>query len=359
MSAVAALTTACTRSPVAPDATITISGHALAASGKPLASAQVHLYKEADFGEAIIGSTLLLGSLGGICLLPGAPAVCHQGRSATTDASGAYRFTIKGADTQGLVGDAATMDVVFADAGASSTVQFKVTSETVSLPAARVWGTPPTVATGSGSITVGYRPVASAYGTGATYSAQFVDAATSASLWSQNAKGGRVQVDARVLEDHSGSVAVTARTSLGGGVHGIYATPHVNVRAVAGAPPSRHRPCLAVSGAITSLQTAPQPVCAATDGDLSKPARLLAAKAATVTGVVVDLGSVRPVDLVVVRGVSGSVSIELSSDGRNYLKVAFQSGPTIAATFAKQPARYVRVRSDGLDESLLTEVSVW
>jgi hypothetical protein len=318
----------------------------------------VTLYKEADFGEAVIGSTLLLGSLGGVCLLPGAPAVCHQGRTATTDSSGAYTFTIKGADSQGLVGDAATMDVVFADGGASSTVQFKVLDTTVALPAARLWGTRPTVAAGGGAISIGYAPLPAAYGTGASYSAQFQDPKTGASLWSQNAKGGSVRVDARVLEDHDAAAAVTARVSLAKGVHGIYATPHVNVRATAGVPPSRHRPCLAVTGT-TTVQTSPQPTCAVTDGDLSKPGRLTAPRAAVVTGVVVDLGSVRRLNLVVARGVAGTVSIELSTDGRTYLKVAFQSGPTLAASFAAQPARFVRVHSDGLDESLLAEVSAW
>jgi hypothetical protein len=237
-------------------------------------------------------------------------------------------------------------------------VQFKVTADTVDLPAARLWGDKPTVATSGGSIDIGYRPVAAAYGTGASYSAQFGDPSSGASLWSQNAKDGRIHVDARVLEDHSATAAVTARTSLAKGVHGIYATPRVDVRATAGAPPSRHRPCLAVTGAI-EVQTTPQPTCAATDGDLAKPARLTAPKAAVVTGVVVDLGADRRVDLVVARGVSGSVAIELSTDGRTYRKVAFVSGPTIAAPFTASTARYVRIHSDGLDESLTSEVSVW
>ena len=358
VACVAAVTTACTRSPVSSDATIIVTGRALAASGKPLSNTKVQLYKEADFGEAVVGSVLLLGSLGGICLLPGAPAVCHQGRNATTDASGNYTFTVKGADTQGLIGDAATMDVVFAGGGASTTVQFQVTSTTVALPAVRLWSTQPAVATNAGTISVGYRALPSSYGSGAAYSAQFNDPANGSSLWSQNAKDGRIRIDARILEDRNALAAVTARTSVASGVHAIYGTPGVDVRATAGAPPSRHRPCLAVTGAITPVAV-PQSVCAATDGDLAKAGHLIAPKAAVVTGVVVDLGAARPVDLVVARGVSGIVVVELSTDGRTYLQVASASGPTVAAAFTARSARYVRVRSTGLDESLLSEVSVW
>ena len=52
--------------------------------------------------------------------------------------------------------------------------------------------------------------------------------------------------------------------------------------------------------------------CAATDGDLTAPARLASSTGEVVTGVVVDLGSSRPIGLVVVRGVAGQFLVELS-----------------------------------------------
>ena len=78
-------------------------------------------------------------------------------------------------------------------------------------------------------------------------------------------------------------------------------------------------------------------------------------------GAVVDLGSRRPIDLVVARGFSGQLLLEVSDDNHNYRPVATGSGtavalePNVATT-----ARYVRLRSpSGLDESLASEVSVW
>jgi hypothetical protein len=369
VSVVAIVATGCTISPVKPEATVVISGRALTSTGAPLAHTQVHLYKEADFGEAIVGSVLAVGSLGGICLFPGAPAVCHKGHVATTGLDGSYRFTLKGSDTQGLVGNESTLDLVVADpkggaAGASTTISFKVASTAVTLPAARVWDALPRVAEGSGIIGLSWTTLPAAYGSGATYSAQLLDPSRPVPMWTQAASGSRAQIDARVLEDRAAAAAVTARTTLTAGVHGIYLSARVAVRPIAGAPPSRHAHCLAVTGT-TTLATTPQTVCVATDGDLTSPARLTATNGRVVTGVVIDLGKVRPVSLIVARGVGGMVVVELSTDGVTYHQVSIGSGPTIAVSTPGIPpgspaARYVRVRAPGgLDESLLTEVSVW
>src|SRR5947209_3134394 len=155
--AVSMLATACHISPVKPDETVTISGRAVDGHGKPLAGATLHLYKEADFGEFIVGSVLAIGTLGGVCLLPGAPPLCHKAKSATTRSDGSFTFTLKGSDTTGLIGDESTMDLVVAAKGAtatsaSMTLSFRVTSATVALPTARLWDTAPRVAEGNGHI---------------------------------------------------------------------------------------------------------------------------------------------------------------------------------------------------------------
>jgi hypothetical protein len=132
------------------------------------------------------------------------------------------------------------------------------------------------------------------------------------------------------------------------------------VRAIAGAPPSRDRPCRALLGR-NRFATVTQPHCAVTDGDLTAPARLSAGTGRTVTGVVVDLGRVRPVSLVVVRGMAGSVLVETSTNGRSYRRVGTAQGSPVAVhPPGRTAARYVRVRAvDGLDESMVAEVSVW
>src|SRR5688572_20635981 len=103
----------CSASDVDPDATVRISGRALDAQGRPLSGAKVLLFKQADFGEIILGTTLAIGTLSTICLLPDPPAVCNKARTVTTDRDGAYEFELKGSDTQGTMGTESTLNVVF------------------------------------------------------------------------------------------------------------------------------------------------------------------------------------------------------------------------------------------------------
>jgi hypothetical protein len=200
----------------------------------------------------------------------------------------------------------------------------------------------------------------------AKYFAQLFDPRREAPVWSQPAASDGGTIDGRVLEDSAAKAAVTARATLNGAtgtkdVHAAYLSARLPVQPLTGAPPSRNRPCFAVSGTAPNLATTRQSRCAATDGNLISSAGLHATKAANVTGVVVDLGRPRRIDLVVARGVAGMYTIELSKDDRTYVSI----GTTSASPGAVQPAgspvaRYVRVRSPGgLTESLLTEISVW
>lgn len=364
---VTVLTTGCHFSHVNPDQTVVISGRALTATGQPLSNVEVHLYKEPDAGEVIIGSVLAIGSLGSICLLPDAPAICSQGHTSTTDSGGRYTFSIKGADTQGLIGDASTLEVVFADPhggarAATTTLRFTVDQTKVRLPAARLWraGLRVTDSTGGQpTFALSYRRLPTVDGTSVTYGAEFSNTTDGSTMWTQQVPAARARVDARIMEDQTTDAAIGAQAKL----HGIdtsYLSARVPAPALAGPPPSRNQPCAAVTGT-KRLRTFPQPGCAATDGDLTSPARLTAPRARTVTGTVIDLGRARPVSLVVARGLSGPVVIELSTNGRAYRRVATSSESTLAVHLPSRPvARFVRVRSaGGLSESLLTEVSVW
>src|SRR4051812_41319322 len=100
----------CKFSEVKADATVHISGRALSASGAPLAGVDVRLFKEADLGEALTGIVVGLASLGTVCLLPDPPPLCQQAHTATTDSSGRYTFTLRGADVQGTLGTESTLD---------------------------------------------------------------------------------------------------------------------------------------------------------------------------------------------------------------------------------------------------------
>jgi hypothetical protein len=349
----------CSFSSVDPDTSVHVTGRALDASGKPLADRQVLLLKQADIGEVILGSALAVGTLATICLLPEAPAICDKARKARTDSDGRYEFDLTGQDTQGSLGTESTMNVVFSGGRGktSTTVSFGVEDNEVSLPDAKLWD--PDLRATSG-IRMTWSPLR---GAGDVDYRALLFTADGSAIWSQPAARRSATVDPRILEDRPGSVAVSARTTQPGtggtGEVGIgYLSPHVPVRAVAGAPPSRGRPCAPVTGTAPA-RTGSFGRCGLTDGMLDAPARLTGGN--PVVGAAVDLGRVRPIDLVVGRGFAGQVLIEISTDGRTWRPVATSAGAAIAQKITGSPSgRFVRLRSpSGLDESLAHEISVW
>ncbi len=357
----------CSVSEVDPHATVRISGHALDPRGRPLADTTVLLFKQADIGEILVGTTLAIGTLSTVCLLPDPPAVCNEARTATTDENGRYEFELKGADTQGTMGTESTLSVVFSGSGGqgSTSVRFTVKDTSVTVPDARLWKAAPQAPAASGPIRLSWSPLPTATGDDAAYSVQLFDAGSGSVFWSQAASGTEATVDPRMLEDRPGSMAVNASTSLSGGsgtgdVHASYLSARLPVEDTAGVPPSRGRRCAAVLGTKPGL--APPPAtCPMTDGNLTTAAMLGGVARRTVTGVVVDLGLVRPVDLVVARGFAGQIIVELSTDGTAWEPVGSEQGTTVAVEPSDgTTARFVRVRSPvGLDATLAREVSVW
>ena len=359
--------TGCSTSDIDPDATVRISGRALDAAGEPLSGASVLLFKQADVGEVLLGTALTIGTLSTICLLPEPPAVCNEAHTATTDESGRYDYELKGSDTQGTLGTESTLTVVFAGPSAqgSTAVSFTAEETSIDLPDARLWRARPEVSQPPGGVGLTWSPLPKAVADDAAYSVELFDGQTEAAFWSQDASGGEAAIDPRILEDRPASVAIGAGADLSGGTGAgdlrvNYLSNRSPVEATAGAPPSRGRPCAAVTGSKPRLADPPDS-CPLTDGDLTTPAQLDAEGASVVTGVVVDLGSVRPVELVVVRRFAGQFLVEVSTNGKAWQPV----GSPLGATVAVDPpsgtsARFVRVRSpSGLDESLAAEVSVW
>ncbi|MFL6158278.1 MAG: discoidin domain-containing protein [Marmoricola sp.] len=363
VASLSVLACGCSFSKVDPNASVVVSGTALTAAGRPLANTKVLLFKQADIGGVLFGGILALGSLGTVCLLPDAPAICNKARTATTDASGRYHFDLKGEDTQGSLGTEATLNVVFSGGSSSTTVSFTAKQTAIRLPQARLVNLAPHVTQPSGRIRVSWSGLPAAAGRQASYSAQLFAAGGQSALWTQTASGRSTSLDPRLLEDRSGSVAVGASTVLTGStgagtVHGYYLSKKLPVRATAGAPPSRGKRCAPVTGT-SPARDGVFSRCAATDGDLDNAARL--SGNGVVTGAVVDLGSVRPVSLVIGRGFTGQVLVEISTNGRSFSTVATSSGTAVATEVpGSQRARYVRLRSpSGLDQSLSSELSVW
>lgn len=357
--------TGCSFSSVDPNADVHVSGRALDASGKPLAQAKVLLLKEADIGEVLFGSILAVGTLSTICYLPDPPALCAKARTATTDNDGRYAFELSGEDTQGTLGTESTMNVVFSggQGKASTTISFTAKETEISLPDARLWDSRARASVGAGNIGISWSALPATAGGKVGYSALLFEADGAAALWTQPASGTSAALDARFLEDRRGSVAVNARADLkgasgAGDVRANFLSPRLGVRATTGAPPSRGRRCAPVTGTGPAV-TGRFGRCALTNGDLDAPARLTGK--GVVVGATIDLGSRRPIRLVVARGFSGQLLLEVSDDGQSYQIVATGSGASVGLEpHTTTSARYVRLRSPaGVDQSLAAEISVW
>ncbi|HET6154027.1 MAG TPA: discoidin domain-containing protein [Marmoricola sp.] len=353
---------ACGFSKVDPNAAVHIAGRALDSSGKPLAHAKVLLFKQADIGEVVFGTVLAVGTLGAACLVPHGPAICAKARTATTDADGRYSFDLQGSDTQGTLGTASTLNVVFTGKSAgTTTVSFTADKAAIKLPDARLWNADPRVSQ-SDRIRVSWSRLPAGAGSSTGYSAELFSQGAAAPLWSQSASGSGTSIDPRITEGEPGSVAAGAHSTLEGGsgtgtVHASYLSTRLQIRGTGDVPASRGRLCAPVTGT-TPPRTGTYTHCAETDGDLETAAHL--SGHGVVAGTVIDLGSRRPIDLVVARGFSGQFLVELSDDGRTWHPVATNSGTAAVTVPGRPTARYVRLRSPaGLDESLNSEVSVW
>jgi hypothetical protein len=356
--------TGCSTSDIDPDATVRISGRALDAAGKPLSDTSVLLFKQADLGELLVGTVLAIGTFSTVCFLPDPPAVCAKAHQSTTDADGRYEFELEGSDTQGTLGTRSTLSVVFAGRSAQdgTAVSFTAEDPEIDLPDARLWRARAEVSRPPGEIALSWSPLQT--GDDVDYTVRLFDE-TGTTFWSDAASGERASVDARILEDRSGEIAIDAASPLSGGtgagdVFASRSSARLPVEATAGAPPSRGGACAAVTGSRGRL-AAPEASCPLTDGDLATPAGVRVGAEKVVTGYVIDLGAVRPVDLVVARGFAGQILVEVSTDGTTYQPVGSEQGTTITVEPAGAPsARYVRVRSAlGLDQSLAAEVSAW
>ena len=361
---VAPVLASCDVSRVPAAADVHVTGRALDAAGRPLAGARIQLFKEPDLGEAVFGAVFVIGSLGSACFLPVAPSICRSARTTTAGADGTFSYTVPASDTQGSIGQASTLDAVVSDPGgggrgATTTLRFEAQSTQVSLPDARLWDAAPRFAQPAGRFHLDWEGLPPADGRDVAYSVD-LDDSQDRSVWTQPANGTAADVDARVVEDVRTTAAAIAKANLGatGEVQAVYSSRRVDVAPTAGAPPSRSRPCLAVTA--VTLATTPQRTCGVTDGDLFDPARLQGNGSGVASGVVVDLGSVRPVGLVVARALGGEYAVETSTDGTTYVMRATGSGLVDALDVQGFRARYLRVRSTGgVDESLMDEVSVW
>lgn len=344
----------CETSALDRSAAVVVSGRVLQADGAPAAGVPVALEREPSVGEIFTGLVVIPLTLFTACLADPPAALC-RGRSvtrATTTADGRYSFTLTGDDTQTAFGNARSFTLSTGareDAAAVVSASFKVQTEALVLPDLQLWQPAVTVAAGR----IGWSPPAAG-----EYRVVVEDTAGQL-VWTFDTPRADLTFDPRILEDTTGSLAVSARTTAtaeGTTVSIQRQSGRVAYRSAAGPPLSRGRPCpLATAAPVTP--------CPVTDGNFvnglapattTTTAPVGATVAAAREAVTVDLGRPADVSLIVVRGCS--CDVDRSVDGQTWTAVGRASGLTALVPSRAGAARYVRLTGSLTD---LHEVSVW
>ena len=338
----------------------------LAPGGSPAEGAAAALTRETGVGELFGGFFLASFTLFTACLADPPPAICRGGfrRTATAGVDGTVLFHLQGTDAQTTFGTASTFALgAGAPAeGPATTYRFRIQTQQLALPDLRLWD-PDFRLPGPGQATWDRLP-GTGFGDGSGYRVLF-ETPAGGSVWAFPSDGTQLRYDARVLEDSQGDAVVVARRKLhaeGTDVDAVYGSARAAYVSLAGPPPSRGAPC--------SLQVGTEPAsvlspCPLTDGDLTDPlgpdspgtASTSTSGAARPSSATVDLGSVRPIALVVVRGCA--CRVEASDEGSAWSGLG-SLGAADSSLVPPRPvrARFVRVATTG-SLGALREISVW
>jgi len=350
----ALLLTACyTESEVKPGERIIIAGTVADQNGDAIPGARVAFSRAGDIEDTFV------------CVPPKPPRACEAEKVTTSDEDGAYRFDIRGRDTQGIGRSARTLYLTasFDPTGAEVTgprtiLRFIAQTKELNLPL-RAWQPRVRIDPSRTELTVRTDPfpqdIAPASVQPARTSLVFEDRA-GALVWHQTIRGKGWGVDPRLLEDVDGVVVAVARqdnapvapgrgTLLGytirSGGHRVWGT--------AGAPVSRGAACALRANPNAESFTSP---CPLTDGEFGEPD-----PSPSATVAVIDLGSPRPIHLAVFRSCAGTCRVQHSMDAQTWTKLGSGTDQVITIEPAAVPrARYIRVRSDG---RVPIELSIW
>ena len=361
-------------SDVAPNATVTVTGSALHADGSPLADASVVVTTEIGPDELAADAPLFFGTAGLVCFTPADLDVCDEhGIRTEADQRGRFSVELRGADVQSGFGTVSTLWASIAaphdpSAGQppATSYAFTAVDKQVRLPALSLWEPKVDLKQPAGDVTVTVPELPTRYGRTPRYATHFVDD-TGAAAWTLARRGGRI--DARVLEDLQGSVAVEASLARGPGeLDGAVVYRSGSVAFVGpGAPPSRGAACSAVATGREHVEYEP---CPLTDGDVGEsfdPA--LDPKCPDGDGcphwdttVIVDLGRSRDISLLVLRADDDSYLLSASDDAAQWQRVGVArvtEGQALVTPTPRLRARYVRLAAQRWPLSTLRELSVW
>lgn len=371
-----ALLAACTTTPseVAPDAAISITGSVSRQDGTPAADVPVTVVRHEGVAEALTAVV----SLGVTCLGDGKQLnVCRGGRHAETGDDGRFIVTLKGADTQGFLGDASTLEATAIlprgrdeVAGPAATLRFLVQTERISLPL-RVWEPSIEAVAGPASATVTWTEIPAAVipaeiNTSAARTAVVFERGAGEIVWTTPGRSEAATFDPRLLEDSKGSVSVVAQWAAhtvpderGRTIELLLRSGRPGYRSRAGRPPSRGMPCALRLPDGSLVSRAP---CPLTDGAFDAPMGPQPCEegrqCVRSNEVVVDWKRPRQIGLIVVRGCSAACKVDTSEDGTNWrLAATTAAGDVAIDTIEGARARFVRITSDDIEA--LREVSMW
>lgn len=366
---VVGLVAGCAASKVDPKASVNVHGILLRADRSTAKAIEVGLFRTPDPAELLtVGVTA--GSALVTCLSKQSLPICKTVQQQHADATGTYRFQMRGEDVQGFFGQASPFSLAARLSATGPSVQsdFTVQRTDLAVPTLTFWQPKElSAAAENGQIRVRWDDLSSASG----YTADFTDG--DSLVWSQPAKSGDT-VDPRALEDFQAAFHVTAKTSADGPdttFATTFRSQQVRTGANAGAPQSRGATCF-VAGATGPVRLNP---CPLTDGKVdagfplqtcpASNAKATPSSCPPITAVWLDLGESRPVRTLFARGLStAGLSVDTSDDGAKWTKrtsVSSLSAFEKISLPATVNARYVRLatRQQGDPITALTEFSVW
>ncbi|HVL80325.1 MAG TPA: discoidin domain-containing protein [Actinomycetota bacterium] len=381
LSLLALLLPACSeQSRVDPGADIAVAGTVMRQDGAGVNGVRVVMSRDAGLGEALS----LVFSFGLACIDEKIREACGKTREVVTGPDGGFRFALKGRDTQTSGGSAATMELAARLPrssqeleGPAVRVRHLVQTSAVQIPM-RAWEPALEVKGDATTVSVTWPPLdpglLPAYmGAAASYDVRF-ETTSGGLVWAQPlAPGGTF--DARVLEDTVGAVSVEAAVpqaevpdEAGTRVSMRLSSARFAYKAMAGRPVSRSKGCYVLDAAQRPVA---QSGCAVTDGDFRRTftpagAECPPGEQCPTLGqdVTIDLGSPRPIRLVVLRGCDDECAVLASPDGAAWEAVGAGAGfedsagednMTITPVTAIS-GRYLRVTGS---VHTLREVSVW
>ncbi len=343
------------------DAQVRITGRAVRADGSR-AGEKAALIKPMTLGDlfwniATLGSLCLLGNLSDDMTKD-----CEQLRTAPLDSQGNFAFVMKASESRTAFLQtphafrlivAAPKQVPQASGAWMETIA-EVQGQEVTLPELRLWEPSFALPVGNGRVTVEFAaPPAqpACYRLEATR--LLVENDKADVLWSQTIANAD-SVDLRLFEDFKTTVtvSVTQANRNDAGQRLVMGTPRLPLQGVL-VPLSRGAACS------VGAKSYPAAGCAVTDG---KPTTSLAPGNELLT---VDLGTEKPIDLVVVRAELSDGRLEVSTDGTRWVAV----GDTTVSFSAIRPpvgtrARFLRLAQPKAQPDYPTiqsvrEVSVW